>query len=578
MAAPNRKQWEFAPSAPGPFVEQLQAEGIHPVLAQVLHSRGYADPGEAQAFLKPYTHYHPDANPFGLKGMVEAVYRLRMAIRHQEPIAVYGDFDCDGVTATVLLTQALEKLGADVRPYIPDRVDEGYGLNSPALKSLADEGVRLVVTVDCGIRSVQEVEDANRYGLDVIISDHHSVGRELPPALAIINPKQPGCSYPEKMLAGVGLAYKIVQGLFMETQRRGYTRGGDWRPEDWIDLVAIGTVADIAPLRGENRALVQEGLIRLNEPGQRPGLQALYGAAGVKAGSVTATTIGFVIGPRVNAAGRLKSAMLAYNLLAAPDQQTARPLADELDSLNQERQRKTREMQAMAEEALPGDPADELLLFAADERFEQGVVGLVASRLTEQHYRPSVVVQLGEDESHASCRSIPEFHITHALDECGDLLVRYGGHAAAAGFTILNENIEPLKEQLWEIAAGQLADRELMPTLQIDAELSLDELTPELAEALLKLEPTGEENPTPLFVTRNARLAGRQTVGAEGQHLRLTLSDGKTSLEAIAFRRGEEIDTLPEQVDVAYQLETNSWNGRSRLQLNVQDIRPAGAT
>ena len=574
MVGQQSKHWNLAPPAPAAYVEQLTSAGHHPVLAQILYQRGFKDPADALNFLKGYRHYEPDTNPFRLKGMVEAIYRIRMAIRRREPIVVYGDFDCDGVTATVLLTQALEKLGADVRPYIPDRVDEGYGLNSPALKSLADSGVRLVIAVDCGIRSIQEVEDANRFGLDVIISDHHSVGRDLPPALAVINPKQPGCPYPEKMLAGVGLAYKIVQGLYMEAQRRGYARGSDWRPEGWIDLVAIGTVADIAPLHGENRALVQEGLVQLNNP-QRPGLKALYGTAGIKPGHVNAVTIGFMIGPRLNAAGRLRSAMLAYDLLAALDQRSATPLAQELDALNQERQRKTLEMQTLAEAAFPGDPADEPLLFASHRDFEQGVVGLVASRLTEQYYRPSVVVQVGEEESHGSCRSIPEFHITHALDQCSDLLERYGGHAAAAGFTIRNEHLEALAERLWQIAADELSDRELLPTLEIDAELPLADATYELASELLQLEPTGEANPAPVFLTRSLMVAERVPVGSDGRHLRLILSDGQVTAEAIAFRWGERLAEVPKQVDVAYNLEINSWNGQSRVQLNVQDICPA---
>jgi single-stranded-DNA-specific exonuclease len=564
------KRWNNAPPAPQGYIEALESQHLHRVLAQVLYQRGYTTPESAFAFLG---YYEGDDNPFTLKGMVEAIYRLRMAIRRGEPIAVYGDFDADGVCATVLLVQVLQQLGADVRPYIPSRVDEGYGLNSPALKHLADEGVRVVLTVDCGIRSVREVEDGNRYGLDIIISDHHSVGPVIPPALAVINPKQPGCPYPEKMLAGVGLAYKIAQALYMEAQRRGYKRGGEWRPDDWLDLVAIGTVADIAPLRGENRDLVQRGLKCLNKP-ERPGLKALYGVAGIKPGEVNAVTIGFVIGPRLNAAGRLRTAALSYDLLSAGDVNEAAKLAAQLDALNQERQQKTLQMQEWAEEALPGDPSDEPLLFAADPRFEQGIVGLVASRLTEQYYRPSVIVQMGREESHGSCRSIPEFHITHALDECSDLLERYGGHAAAAGFTVLNENIEPLQERLWEIAADSLSDQELAPSLEVDAELPLGEINMELAEALARLEPTGEANPPPLFVTRGVTITQRTTVGAEGKHLKLLVSDGETSLEALAFHQGELHETLPERVDIAYHIEAGTWNGQRRLQLDVQDIRP----
>lgn len=568
----NSKHWQIAPPAPSAFVAALQEQDVHPVLAQVLYRRGFTTPEEALSF---FQHYDGDDNPFRLKGMAEAVYRLRMAIRHGEKIAVYGDFDADGVTSSVLLTEVLRKLGADICPYIPDRVDEGYGLNSPALKTLADQGVRVVVTVDCGIRSIHEVADGTSYGLDMIISDHHSIGPMMPDAYAVINPKQADCPYPEKMLAGVGLTYKIAQGLYMESQRRGYKTEG-WHPDDWLDLVAIGTVADIAPLRGENRMLVERGLRRLNKT-VRPGVQALFGVAGIKPGGVNAMTIGFQIGPRINAAGRLRSAMLAFDLLSAPDIGQAMKPAQELNTLNRERQQKTLDMQAWAEELIPGDPSDEPLLFAADSRFEQGVVGLVASRLTEQYYRPSVVVQVGELESHGSCRSIPEFNITRALEDCDPLLERYGGHAAAAGFTVRNENIEPLQEQLWEIAADQLAAYELQPTLEIDAELLLNEATLDLAGQLAKLEPTGEANPQPLFVVRNAAIVNMQTVGSEGQHLKLQVTDGKgSSLEAIAFRRGEQSAELPRQVDLACHLEVNEWNGNRRLQLNVRDIRAVG--
>lgn len=568
----QQKKWVIAPQAPQPYVERLQKFDVHPILAQLLYRRGYETPDDALAFLR---YYDGDDNPFLLKGMLEAVYRLRMAIRYGEKIAVYGDFDCDGVTATALLTDALRKLGADVRPYIPDRVDEGYGLNSPALARLAEEGVKVVVTVDCGIRSLKEVEDANSYGLDMIISDHHSVGRELPNAYAVINPKQPGCPYPEKMLAGVGIAYKIAEALYAEGVRRKQKGLDEWHPADWLDLVAIGTVADIAPLVGENRVLVKRGLARLNRP-QRPGLLALYQEAKLRPGQINAMTIGFGIGPRINAAGRLDSAMVAYNLLTAPDPMRAMKYAERLNALNRLRQEKTRAMQEIAESAFPGDPADEPLLFAANPEFEQGVVGLVASRLTEQYYRPSVVVQVGEEESHGSCRSIPEFNITEALDQCADLLERYGGHAAAAGFTVRNENIEALRDALWDIAAEELADKELSPRLTIDAELPLNEVSLELVDLLEVLEPTGEANEAPMFCTRSAVIKGRTCVGTEGQHLKLMFDNGSGQpVEAIAFRCGHLADVLPDVVDVAYQLEANVWNGSRRLQMRVEDIRPA---
>jgi single-stranded-DNA-specific exonuclease len=566
------KKWQTAPQAPNQYIEELRHEGVHPIVAQILYNRGFDTSGSVLSFLG---HYLPDDNPFRLKGMDDAIYRIRTAIRNREVVAVYGDFDCDGVTATTVLTEALQRVGADVRAYIPDRVDEGYGLNSPALKFLADEGVRLVITVDCGIRSVKEVEDANSCGLDMIITDHHSIGPQLPPALAVINPKQAGDTYPEKGLAGVGIAYKMVQALFMEAQRRGIRGIDEWRPEDWLDLVAVGTVADIVPLRGENRWLVQRGLRRLNRP-QRPGLQALYSVAGIHPGSVTATTIGFGIGPRINAAGRLRSAMLAYRLLTAPDITQGAQLAQELNALNMERQKKTKTMQQHAETTMPDDPARQALLFAASPQFEQGVVGLVASRLTDRYYRPAVVVQVGEEESHGSCRSIPEFHITRALEMCDDLLERYGGHAAAAGFTVANTNIEPLRKRLTEIAEDSLHLDYLVPTLTVDVDLPLEEANMSLIDALARLEPVGEANTQPIFRTNGVQVIECKRVGREGSHLKMRLSDGNGAWsDAIAFRQGKRADNLPEVIDVVYHLELNEWRGSRRLQLNIQDIKPA---
>lgn len=571
----NKKRWNIAPLAPEMYIKAMEQNGIHPVLGQVFYGRGYQTPDSALEFLGVYSH---SQDPFLMKGMEQAADRLLSAARNGERIAVYGDFDCDGVTATVLLTEALRRLCGNsegvkkqITPYIPNRVDEGYGLNSPALRDLADKGYKVVVTVDCGIRSVQEVIDGNACGLDMIVSDHHSVGAEVPPALAVINPKQQGCAYPEKMLAGVGLAYKITQALHTKAEERGFTGLEEWHPEDWLDLVAIGTVADIAPLHGENRVLVQKGLKKLNTP-KRIGLRALYGIAGIRPGNINTVTIGFMIGPRINAAGRLKSAYDAARLLTSDNTQQAGQLAQELESLNAVRQQKTREMQEWAEESMP-EVAQMPLLFATDGRFEQGVVGLVASRLTEQYYRPSAVVQIGEDESHGSCRSIPEFHITEALDQCADLLERYGGHAQAAGFTVRNENIEALRDRLIEVAGQELRGKELYPALNIDAELPLRQCTLELAGELAKLEPCGEANPAPVFMTRNVTLHEVQRVGKDGKHLKLLVGDGGPPIEAIAFRRGEEADQLSLCADLVYTLEANEWNGHQRLQLNIQDFR-----
>jgi single-stranded-DNA-specific exonuclease len=528
--------------------------------------------------------------------MPEAVARLRQAIGAGESIAVYGDYDADGVTATALLIQTLTALGARVQPYIPNRFEEGYGLNKEALAHLAQQGVRLVVTVDCGIRSVEEVIHGNQLGLDIIITDHHYVGEETLPALAAINPKQPGCRYPFKKLAGVGLAFKLAQALVQDVQ------AGDAHPplpatEDLLDLVALGTVADLAPLMGENRSLVARGLEQLNQP-RRPGVQMLMTQAGVKPGRVDALTIGFVLGPRLNAAGRLESALAAYELLVTDDIFRAGQLAQQLDAQNRERQSLTQATVEQARQAILEDAASRPLYLITQPSFNTGIVGLVSSRLTEEFYRPTLVAQRGETHTRGSARSIPEFHITRALDECADLLERYGGHSVAAGFTVKNEHLADLEARLLAIARRDLAGVQLMPELRIDAELNLRGINRRRVEDLLsarsvgrvideqdvglqivvgleQLRPFGEGNPVPVFSTPGLEVKGNRPVGMDGDHLKLVLHDGKQTWDAIAFRQGSWHDELPAWVDVAYALEINEWQGRQRLQLNVKDIKPA---
>lgn len=544
--------------------------GLSPLIVQVLYNRGLSTPSEVRAFLKGEW---PEDNPFRLKGMNEAVTRLRRAIRWQEPVAVYGDFDTDGVTATVLLVETLSALGAQVRPYIPHRVEEGYGLNTGALRELARRGSRVVVTVDCGIRSLPEVAYGRRLGLDIIVTDHHAPGEELPPAIAAINPRQASCRYPFKELAGVGLAFKLAQALLRANRQTPVVSGQvDLDEEDLLDLVALGTVADLAPLLGENRALVKRGLEKLNRP-QRLGLQALISQAGVRPGQITATTIGYILGPRLNAAGRLDTAMASYNLLTSSSPAEAESLALELEKVNHERQRLTVETLERAREQVLAMGEEEKLFFVAAEDYLPGIVGLVAQRLTEEFYRPSVVVELGKEVSRGSARSIPEFNITAALDQCRDLLVRYGGHAAAAGFTVANANLEPLAERLRQMAMHQLEGLELLPTLPVDAEVDLSEINWATYALLEQLEPFGYANPAPLLLSRGVLVRDARLVG-EG-HLKMTLSDGRVVWDAIAFHQGEWVGKLPPSLDIVYTLEVNEWNGEKRLQLNVKDLRPS---
>jgi single-stranded-DNA-specific exonuclease len=558
------KRWEVAP--PIPPEADLELRGYPPILRQILYNRGYPTHELARQFLEASPPPGTEAN--NLLDLSKAVDRIQHAINHSERIAVYGDYDADGVTATALLVQALRFLGASVKEYIPNRFDEGYGLNLEALSSLHEEGVDLVITVDCGIRSWDEADYARSVGMDLIISDHHYPLEDIPPAFAVINPKQADDSYPDKNLAGVGLAYKIAGALFQATQFTAFDI------QDFLDLVAIGTVADLAPLKGENRTLVRAGLERIRQP-IRQGVMALIGVAGLTPGRITTTDIGFALGPRLNAAGRLDSALAAFNLLTTQEPQQAGQLAQWLDIQNRERQKITRAIQAKAEQMIIVDDQIPLLLFAADPEFNAGVVGLAASRLTEQFYRPAIIASVGEEYTRGSCRSIPEFHITRALDACKDMLEHHGGHAAAAGFTIRNELLPDLVECLQDIAKEQLGSLDLRPKLFADAELSLSELKPDLLKYLDWLQPTGNDNPLPIFMSRGARVIRQKVVGADGAHLKLVVTDGHITFDAIAFRQGHWIAQIPPLVDLMYTFELNEFNGQISLQLNVKDIRPA---
>ena len=562
----HQKKWEVAAEMPEAQVEQFPA--LPPLLLQVLYNRNLREPSEV-AGLMSGTWQEPDL--YLLPDTERAVDILIRAIRRREKIAVYGDFDADGVTATALLVQALTGLGADVIPYIPRRVDEGYGVNLGALRRLYGEQVRLVVTVDCGIRAVEEIDQARR-GLEFIVTDHHSVGRKLPFASAVINPKRADSRYPFPQLSGVGVAYKLAQALLREA--RACKMPVHVEERSLLDLVAIGTVADLAPLIGENRHLVQRGLEVVNEA-RREGVRALLRVAGLRPGAVTASSIGFVLGPRLNAAGRLGDATLSYDLLVSADPVKADRLAARLNEQNRRRRALTEQAYQLAEQlalAREGAPA---LLFAAHKTFMAGVVGLVAGRLTEAYYRPSVVVEQGDEISKGSCRSIEEFNITAALDECSDLLVRHGGHAAAAGFRIRSEQLNALFHRLSAIAERELGDRVLAPTLSIDAEVSLSDMNWETMGWLEQLEPCGIKNPTPLFLSRGVPLAEARVVGSEGKHLKLTLATEAEPQDAIAFRLGDRVDEVGQRIDLVYYLEVNEWNGSRSLQLNVQDFRPA---
>lgn len=568
------RDWKVRPQVP----DRVLARFPHlpwPVV-QVLYNRGLDDPAQAAPFLARRAE---QTDPFALRGMGETVERIRRAIREQEWIIVHGDFDADGVTSTTVLVEGLLALGARVSAYIPHRVDEGYGLNETAIQTMKQRGVGLMVTVDCGIRAHPEIALANELGLDVLVTDHHSPAATLPAARAIVNPHQPGCPYPHKVLSGVGIAWKLVQALWQAEVERPLngTHRGPLDPETLLEFVALGTVADIVSLTGENRWLVWRGLERLRQT-QRPGLLALISSARVKQEEISAESIAFFLAPRINAAGRLDSAMLAYRLLRARSLDEALPLAEALEHKNRERQRLTESALQRAEAQLT-DPTAPLLL-VSDPECAEGIVGLVAGRLLERFYRPTVVVSQGPELSRASCRSIDEFHITHALDAVAHLLERYGGHAAAAGFTVRTAQLPALEEALLAIAGATLGGEiaALRPRLLGEGVLPLHEVDEPLVEALAALAPFGEGNEEPLWLCRSVEVQGARAVGSNGAHLQLTLEDQRQRRwRAIAFRQGHRLAQVLDQpcLDLAYTVKKSVWQGQSRLELQIEAFRPA---
>ncbi len=563
-AAP-RCRWRLAPAAPD-LLAALPAAS--PILLRALARRGFGDPDAVGAFLD---HAVPDDNPFRMAGMAEAVSRLRLAIARGEPVAVYGDYDADGVTATALLVEVLGRLGADVRHFIPHRQRDGYGVHGTALTALADAGVRVVVTVDCGVRAAPEVAAATGRGLDIIVTDHHVLPETMPQAVAVVNPRRPDCGYGFQELAGVGLAYKLAQALLRVAAHTG-SRGDAPDEASLLDLVALGTVADVVPLVGENRALVQRGLNELQQA-RRPGLKALMASAGVTPATVTARSLAFALGPRLNAAGRMDDADVALQLLLAADADTAASLAQTLEVRNEAR----REATELAMDEVHrhfGDAAVGPLLFHASPTVALGVVGLVAGRLAEQHYRPALVARVDGGLARGSARSIPELDIVAALEQTADLLVRFGGHSRAAGFTVATAALPELEARLTDLAAAALAGQDLRPSLDIDAEVTAGDLSWELYHALSALEPTGAGNPPAVLLWRSARVLAARVVG--GSHLKLRLDGGPNAeaMEAIAFRQGERLADVGPALDVVFELHSNTWNGRTRLDLQVADFGP----
>lgn len=538
------------------------------MVAQVLINRGLTTAAAARLFLTGDGAAPCDANL--LTGMAQAVARIERAIVAGEHITVYGDYDVDGITSTVLVLKVLRRLGARADYYVPHRLTDGYGLNEQALTRLRQHGTQLVVTVDCGINATAEVAAAARQGLDVIITDHHQPSPVLPPAVAIINPRLPACPYPEKNLAGVGVAYKLCAACIAAF---GAPHMQD-ELSSMLDLVSVGTIADVVPLTGENRLLVKAGLMMLAET-TNPGLQALLQVCGLHS-TVDSDDVAYILAPRLNAAGRMDTAAKGVELLLAPTREQALPMAAALNRLNAVRQavEKTILECALAQLA-DGRYAEHRVLVLAGDGWHRGVIGIVASRLVERFYRPVVMISRKDGIGHGSCRSIPGFDIFRALTASANLLDRFGGHVQAAGLTMQAGNVDRLRERLNAYAADVLDADDLVPRLEVDAVVDLAAIDPPLVEQLAQLEPYGAGNFAPVLACRRVKLVSARPVGADGRHLRFRLRDGTTEIAGVAWRMGDLAAALTPSrtVDVAFRPVFDTWQGQRRVQLEACDLR-----
>ena len=561
------QEWRTAACDPAAR-RSMERAGVPPLAALTLCARGLDTPEKARSFLDAGRGQLLE--PRLMKDMDAAAARVRRALEQREQIAVYGDYDVDGITATCLLTDFLRSEGGEVVPYIPDRMEEGYGLNREAVAALHAQGVGLIITVDCGITAVEEAAYAAALGVDVVITDHHECKEALPAALAVVDPRRPDCPYPFKCLAGVGVALKLVLAL-----------GGPERREEllrkYADLAAIGTVADVMSLTGENRTIVRLGLAELRRT-RRPGLKALLREAGLEEKPLTSTSVGYTLAPRINASGRMGCAALAGELLLTGDPVRGEELARQLCTLNRERQAIEAEIYAQCLEradALPRSRRHALVL--AGEHWHQGVVGIVASRLAEKYACPAFMICLQDGKGKGSCRSFAGFNLFAALEHCAPLLEGFGGHALAAGFTIKEENIPAFAAAMNDYVSAATGGREMVSVLDVDGELDDPGLlTLEGVEGLDLLEPYGAGNPKPVFSLSGCLISAMSGVGG-GRHLKLKLSAGGRSLDAIFFSAtaAEAGVEVGDRVDVAFTPQINEYRGWRSVQLQLCDLRPA---
>jgi len=563
--------WEAKTCDEGRVDAVARELAISPLTARLLCIRGLGDLEEARRFLSPSLDDLHD--PFRLTDMAPAVERILGAIARSERIAVHGDYDVDGITSTVILRRALELLGADVVHFIPERMRDGYGLQPAALDRLHADGVRLVISVDCGIRADEAARHAARLGLELIITDHHEPDAVLPPALAVINPKRHDCPYPDKNLAGVGVALKLVQALCLRSGRAG------WLPA-FVKIAAIGTLADVVPLTGENRVIAKLGLGMLSTGPHKVGLRALLDVCGLTGKEIDSYHIGFVVGPRVNAAGRMSTPDIAARLLLASDEamaEEARALAEQLNTENLRRQKEEADIVAEARKVVETnlEVGARTVIVVAGDGWHRGVIGIVASKLVEAFHRPAIVLSVDGEVAYGSCRSIPAFDMLAALESCADLMTKFGGHRQAAGLTIEASRIRELRARLNTHADARLQPDDLRPRLWIDGALGFRAITAQFAAELTTLAPFGAGNPCPVFRTSRVEIIDGPRLLKE-RHLKMAFRQDGRVMRGIAWRAGERERFVAEHraaIDLAFSLEQDTWNGERYLQLSVADFR-----
>ena len=563
--------WETIACDDAPAIALSRELGVSAVTARLLCIRGLGAPDDARRFLSPRIDDLYD--PFRLAGMSIAVDRILGAISSKDRIAIHGDYDVDGVTSTVILRRALELLGADVVHFIPERVRDGYGLQPASIDRLQQDGVRLVISVDCGIRADEAALRARDLGIDLIITDHHEPGAELPHALAVINPKRHDCTYPDKNLAGVGVALKLVQALCTCTGH------GNWLPA-FVKVAAIGTLADVVPLTGENRIIAKLGLGMLSKGPHKVGLRALLDVCGLTGREIDSYHIGFVVAPRVNAAGRMSTPDIAARLLLAADEtmgEEARALAQQLDAENLRRQQEEADIVSEAKGIVETDleVGSRTVLVVAGEGWHRGVIGIVASKLVDTFHRPAIVISTDGDLAHGSCRSIPSFNMLAALESCAELMSKFGGHKQAAGLTLETSRIRELRARVNQFADGCLTPDDLRPRLWIDGSLSFRSINEQVVSELSTLAPFGAGNPCPIFRTSRVEIVDGPRRLKE-RHLKMAFKQDGRILRGVAWRASERESFVAEHraaIDLAFSLENDMYNGERYLQLSVADFR-----